>query len=183
MKAGIFPKPYADTVARLRVPAGFVLAAAFVWLSSPSPPSLILGLILSVLGLALRAWAAGHLAKNESLAETGPYAFVRNPLYIGTLIAALGLVIAGRSVILLAVFLAVFLLVYLPVIELEEQHLRKLFPAYDAYARRVPALRPLLRPAGPVGRFRPRLYWRNQEYNALFALAIAAIVLIVKLIY
>lgn len=183
MKAGIFPKPYADAVAKLRVPAGFVLAAAFIWLSRPDSHSLILGLILSVLGLALRAWAAGHLAKNESLAETGPYAFVRNPLYIGTLIAGLGLVIAGRSVILLAVFLAVFLLVYLPVIELEEQHLRKLFPAYDAYARRIPALRPLLKPAGPVGQFRPRLYLRNQEYNALLAFLVAVIVLVVKLIY
>ena len=183
MSAGFFPKPYADLVAKLRVPAGFVLAAAFVWLSWPDTESLIAGLIVSSLGLALRAWAAGNLEKNRSLAESGPYAFLRNPLYVGTLVTALGLVIAGRSLILLAIFIAVFLLVYLPVIELEEQHLRKLFPAYDAYAQRVPALRPLARPAGPVARFRPALYWRNREYQALLAFVIAAIVLAVKLEY
>jgi len=161
-----FPKPYADLVARLRVPSGFLLAALFLWLSQPTSGSLIAGIPVSVLGLAIRAWAAGNLAKNERLASTGPYAHIRNPLYVGTLLVAAGLVIAAREPVLVAVFGAVFVFVYLPVIELEEQHLRSLFPEYAAYAQQVPMLFPKLTGAAG-GHFQWRLYRRNQEYNAL----------------
>jgi len=168
-----FPKPYADLVARLRVPAGFLLAAIFVWAARPTWTSLALGLPIGALGLALRAWAAGHLVKNRELATTGPYAYVRNPLYLGSLAAALGLVIAARQAWLALLVAAVFLLVYLPVIEQEEQHLRKLFPAFDAYAARVPQLVPRLR-GRPRGRFRWELYRRNREYQALVGFLAAA---------
>ena len=175
-----FPKPYADAVARLRVPGGFLLVAAFLWLSSPSWTSLAVGLPISALGLMLRGWAAGHLAKNQSLAESGPYAYVRNPLYIGTLAVAAGFVIASRRWELGALFAAVFLLIYLPVVELEEQHLRSLFPAYADYAKRVPRLCPRL-PVGSDGqRFRWSLYRRNQEYQALAGFAAGVAVLIWK---
>ncbi len=164
----VFPKRYADVVARLRVPSGFLLVAAFAWFSEPTLRSLAAGLPLAFAGLALRAWAAGHLAKNERLATGGPYAYVRNPLYAGTLVVAAGLTAASRSAALGAVFLAVFLLVYLPVIQLEEQHLSKLFPEYREYARRVPSLLPRSRwSGGPPQRFRASLYIRNQEYQAL----------------
>src|SRR5690349_1208925 len=123
----LFPKPYADAVARLRVFSGFVLVAAFAWFSQPDVRSLALGLPISAFGLLLRAWAAGHLEKNIRLAESGPYAYVRNPLYLGTLLVAAGLAIASRCWLLAALFAAAFVLIYLPVIELEEQHLRELF--------------------------------------------------------
>ena len=58
-----FPKPYADTVAKLRVPGGFLMVAAFLWLAAPTWTSLAIGLPISVIGLALRAWAAGHLER------------------------------------------------------------------------------------------------------------------------
>ena len=161
-----FPKPYADAVARLRVPGGFLMVAAFLWLSAPTWSSLALGLPVSLLGLMLRAWAAGHLEKNRSLADSGPYAYVRNPLYIGTLLVAAGFVIASRRWELGVLFAAVFLLIYLPVVELEEQHLRSLFPQYADYARRVPRLWPRFTISGPR-RFRWSLYLRNQEYQAL----------------
>ncbi|MCS6952357.1 MAG: isoprenylcysteine carboxylmethyltransferase family protein [Bryobacterales bacterium] len=178
----IFPKPYADFVARLRVPAGFVLAGTYLWLANPTPESLWVGLPLAALGVALRAWAAGHLAKNERLATTGPYAYVRNPLYLGTLVAAAGLVVASRRLALALVFAAVFAGVYLPVIELEEQHLRKLFPSYASYAERVPMLRPRLRPYSRQGRFEWMLYRRNQEYQALAAFLAAALFLVGKVV-
>lgn len=161
-----FPKTYADRVARLRVPGLFVLIGTFAWLARPSAASLAWGVPVSLLGLAIRAWAAGHLAKNQQLAQSGPYAFTRNPLYIGTLVIALGMVIAARNIWLAFIFAAVFLLIYLPVIELEEQHLRHLFPGYAAYADQVPALWPRFSASGS-GRFEPRLYWKNQEYQAL----------------
>jgi protein-S-isoprenylcysteine O-methyltransferase Ste14 len=162
-----FPKPYADTVARLRVPFGFLLVAAFAWLAQPTRGSIALGLPVAICGLALRAWAAGHLSKNRELAVSGPYGYTRNPLYLGTLIVAAGLVLAARRIELAALFAAVFALVYLPAIELEEQHLRKLFPGYHDYALRVPLLFPRLPRYGGQGAFRGSLYLRNQEYNAL----------------
>jgi protein-S-isoprenylcysteine O-methyltransferase Ste14 len=161
-----FPKPYADAVAKLRVPGGFVLVAAFLWLSAPSWTSLAIGLPVSIAGLAVRAWAAGHLEKNLALAESGPYAHVRNPLYLGTLTVAAGFVMASRRWELGVLFGVVFLLIYLPVVELEEQHLRSLFPAYEDYARRVPKLVPRLS-GGGSWRFQWSLYRRNREYEAL----------------
>lgn len=162
-----FPKRYADTVARLRVPSGFLLVLAFAWLAQPTHRSLLAGIPVSLAGLALRAWAAGHLAKNQNLATGGPYAWTRNPLYLGTLLVAAGLVIAAAQWTLALLFAAVFALIYLPVIELEEQHLRTLFPDYASYASRVPAL--LARPPKDRGskRFQWPLYKRNEEYQAL----------------
>ena len=162
-----FPKPYADLVARLRVPSGFLLAAAFAYLAAPSRTSLAVGLAIAALGLWLRAWAAGHLNKNRKLAESGPYAFVRNPLYLGTLTAALGLAVAARRWELGVLFAVVFLGVYLPVIANEEAHLRSLFPDYADYCRRVPALLPRWNPARNRAPFQWALYLQNQEYQAL----------------
>ena len=175
-----FPKPYADRVARLRVPTGFLLAAAFAWFSDPTPRSLAWGVPLSLAGLALRAWAAGHLVKNQQLATTGPYAYTRNPLYLGTLVAAAGLAIAARSAGLALLFAAVFVLVYLPVIMLEEQHLATLFPDYTGYAARVPAILPHKPRFAGGGRFQSNLYWKNREYQALVGFAAAAAWLILK---
>ena len=173
-----FPKPYADAVARLRVPCGFVLLVAFALLSQPSIESIEIGLPIAILGLSLRAWATGHLAKNQTLATSGPYSYIRNPLYVGTLIVAAGIVIACRNWILAAIFALVFLLVYLPVIELEEQHLRKIFPEYAAYATRVHRLLPMSRWPGRGAHFSWALYVKNEEYQALlgFLLATAWIV-------
>jgi protein-S-isoprenylcysteine O-methyltransferase Ste14 len=163
----LFPKPYADSVARLRVPCGFALVAAFAWFSHPHARSLAYGLPVSLVGLAVRAWAAGHLAKNQALAASGPYAYTRNPLYLGTLLVAAGLAVASRSAGLAALFAAVFLLIYLPVIQLEQQHLRSLFPEYAAYAAQVPALFPRVTPVpGNPRRFQWKLYMKNQEYQA-----------------
>jgi len=162
-----FPKPYADAAARLRVPSGFLIVVVFGWFSRPAPQSMAIGIPVSLLGLALRAWAAGCLAKNRELATGGPYAYTRNPLYIGTLLVAAGLAVASSSVGLAALFALVFLLVYLPVIQNEEEHLRKIFPEYAAYAERVPALIPRLTPAEKTPNpFRAGLYLANQEYQA-----------------
>ena len=178
----VFPKPYADLVARLRVTCGFVLVVAFAWLSQPDVTSLALGLPVSVLGLLLRAWATGHVEKNIRLAESGPYAYLRNPLYLGTLLVAAGFVIASRRWWLAVLFGAVFLLIYLPAIELEEQHLRKLFPNFAAYAERVPALWPTLDAVKRNERFRWDLYVRNREYQALIGFTLGAALLVGKIL-
>lgn len=178
-----FPKPYADAVARMRVTAGFVMVAAFAWFSHPDSRSLVAGLPVSACGLALRAWAAGHLAKNQRLATSGPYSFTRNPLYLGTLITALGFAIAARSITLALLFLALFLLVYLPAIELEEQHLRAILPGYEAFADRVPLLLPRWpRDFGP-DRFSAPLYRRNREYQALLGWLTGVLWLLIRALW
>ncbi len=149
--------------------------------SRPSRFSLLLGLPVSVCGLLLRGWAAGHLAKNRDLAVSGPYAYMRNPLYAGTLITAAGIVVAARSWILVPIFATVFFLVYLPAIELEEQHLREIFPAYAAYAARVNRFLPFRRwPAHGAG-FASALYLKNEEYKASLGFLLAVGWLIWKL--
>jgi protein-S-isoprenylcysteine O-methyltransferase Ste14 len=178
----VFPKPYADAVARLRVSSGFLLVLAFAWLSHPAAQSLTIGLPVSAIGLLLRAWATGHLEKNTRLTESGPYAYVRNPLYLGTLLVAAGFVIASQRWLLAGLFAAVFLLIYLPVIELEEQHLQKLFPDFADYSKRVPPLWPTLHPAKSEHNFQWRLYLHNREYQALLGFVLGAALLIAKTI-
>jgi len=178
-----FPKAYADRVAKLRVFFGFLLIGAFVWLAKPGGWSLAVGLPVSALGLALRGWAAGHLEKNLKLTESGPYARVRNPLYMGTLTAAAGLAIASERWELGVLFAAVFLLVYLPVVELEEQHLRELFPEFGEYASRVPRLVPKLGRVRAGKRFEWGRYTHNREYEALVAFLAGVAVLAWKVFF
>jgi protein-S-isoprenylcysteine O-methyltransferase Ste14 len=180
MRRHWFPKRYADIVARLRVTAGFVMVAAFLYLARPDALSLAVGLPLSACGLALRAWAAGHLRKDQRLATSGPYSFTRNPLYLGTLIAALGLAAAARSVCLALLFSALFALVYLPAIELEEQHLTAILPGYTGFAARVPLLLPRWPSEFGPDRFSAALYRKNREYQALAGWAIGAVWLMVR---
>lgn len=175
-----FPKPYADLVQRFRVPGGFVILGAFLLLAAPTNLTIVRGLPLCAIGLAIRAWAAGHLEKNQDLAQSGPYAHVRNPLYVGSLLLAGGMVIAANSLLMAAIFAAAFLLIYLPVIQLEEQHLRKLFPGYQAYARKVPSLLPQLTPGGGSKPFQWRMYWRNQEWKALLGFLVGLLWLLVR---
>jgi protein-S-isoprenylcysteine O-methyltransferase Ste14 len=169
-------------VAKLRVTFGFIMVTAFLWFSRPSWGSLAIGLPVSLLGLLLRGWAAGHLQKDRALAESGPYARVRNPLYLGTLTVAAGFAIASRRWELALLFAAVFLLVYLPAVQLEEQHLRDLFPSFERYARTVPRVLPGFRNSAGAGskRFRWSLYKHNREYEALAGFLAGAVALLWK---
>ncbi|MCW5963303.1 MAG: isoprenylcysteine carboxylmethyltransferase family protein [Bryobacterales bacterium] len=176
----LFPKPYADLVARLRVPTGFLLVAAFAWFSQPTTESVTIGFLCALPGLLLRAWAAGHLRKNSTLTTSGPYRFVRNPLYLGTLIVAMGLASATAQPWLALLFAAVFLLVYLPAVMLEEQHLQKLFPQFGAYAHRVPLFLPYCRPYPSHGYFSFAQYMHNREYEAALGFLAGVIFLLAK---
>ena len=177
-----FPKRYAELAARLRVPFGFVVSVLFLILAQPTWASLAIGGALGLAGLGLRAWAAGHLAKNQQLATSGPFAHLRNPLYIGTLIVGMGFAVAGARVAIGAMLLAFFVLFYLPVVGEEEGHLRRLFPGYADYERRVPKFFPRFSAAfPPVERFRWALYKKNEEYQALAAFVLVMALLAAKL--
>jgi len=119
-------------------------------------------------GVALRAFAAGHLNKNRSLAMSGPYAYTRNPLYLGSALMGAGFVVAGASWILALACLVLFAAIYWPVIRREEDYLRREFgEVYDGYAQRVPLFLPRFR--RPVGgeKFQWKQYRKNHEHEAL----------------
>src|SRR6202043_218854 len=153
---------------RIRVPLGFLFAVLYFWLARPTWRSLMLGAIVVVPGLLIRALASGHVRKNETLATSGPYAYTRNPLYLGSLLMGLGFCIAARSWWVGVALVVMFFAIYLPVIRDEEAFLRKKFPEFEEYARRVPQMVPRLRASdAPSGAFSLELYLQHREYNAL----------------
>ncbi len=169
---------------RIRVPMGFVFAVLYVWLAHPTVFSIIIGAIVLVPGLLLRALASGHVQKNEQLTTSGPYAYTRNPLYLGSLMLAAGFAVAARSWWIVVLMIAIFIGIYIPVIAGEERFLRQSFPEYNEYARHVPRLWPrLTRFGNQQGRFSSALYWKHREYNAILGSAVVLGVLIVKLLW
>ena len=164
---------------RIRVPLGFVFAVLFLWLARPTWLSLAWSLWVVVPGVWLRGYASGYVKKNAELTVGGPYAYTRNPLYLGSMLIAFGFAGASRSVWILLLLAVLFALIYAPTIRSEEEFLRGRFREFDEYAKQVPRLFPRLTPAlasqGQTGRFSRDLYLQHREYNALLgAVAIYA---------
>lgn len=167
---------------RIRVPLGFVLAVLYIWLAHPTWKSILIGSLIAVPGILLRALASGHVKKNEELTTSGPYAYTRNPLYLGSLIMAVGFAVAARSLWILALMLVMFFAIYLPVIRSEETFLRQKFANFEEYARNVPRLSPRLTPFGNAsGSFSRGLYLQHREYNAILGTAAVMAALVAKL--
>jgi len=159
---------------RIRVPLGFVFAGVFLWLARPTWKTMFLSLLLVVPGVWLRAYAAGYVRKNAELTFTGPYAYTRNPLYLGSMMIAFGFAAAAGSWVILIALAALFAVIYIPTILSEEGYLREHFAGFDAYAAKVPRVLPRLTPAAfPVdenasgGRFSAEQWRHHREYNAL----------------
>jgi protein-S-isoprenylcysteine O-methyltransferase Ste14 len=163
---------------RWRVPLGFLCGLLFILLARPRPLTLAIGGAVAVLGLALRAWAAGHIRKNDALATSGPYAYTRNPLYLGSFLLGLGFTIASSQWWLGLVFAALFLGIYLPVMRVEAATLAEIFgEGYNRYAASVPLFfpRPIPYRDGQTQgvKFDPALYLRYREYRAALGLVVA----------
>src|ERR1700742_2083327 len=125
---------------RIRVPLGFAFAVVFLWLARPSLVFMAFSLLLVVPGILLRAYASGYVKKNAELTMTGPYAYTRNPLYLGSMMIAFGFALASRSVCIAIALAVLFAAIYIPVIQGEERFLRGAFAGFDDYAARVPRL-------------------------------------------
>ena len=169
---------------RIRVPLGFAFAVLYIWLAKPTFKSLLIGLVVTLPGILLRALASGHVRKNEALATSGPYAYTRNPLYLGSLIIAIGFAIAALSWWIAAVMVAFFVAVYVPVIRGEEKYLRTHFPEFEKYAQQVPRLLPRFSSREiENGPFSWDLYWKHREYNAALGMLGIIAVLVAKIIW
>lgn len=174
----------AQWLARWRVRLGYPLAIVVLWLARPIPRSIVLGALLGAVGLFLRAWAAGHLHKQQVLTASGPYAYTRNPLYLGSAILALGIAVAARSWVAAAILLGYFAAVYGVVMRREEQELRLHHgTAFDEYARAVPLFLPRLTAAkfalANTGSFSFAQYQKNREYRAAIGFLLLLMVLVV----
>ena len=168
---------------RVRVPLGFIFAVVYVWLARPTKTSLIAGALIMLPGLLLRGLASGHVQKDKQLTISGPYAYTRNPLYLGSLFLAAGFAIAARSWSIVAIMVLMFALIYVPVIAGEERYLRQTFPEYDEYARRVPRMFPRLTPYGnQQAAYSSARYWKHREYEASIGCVVLLAILIAKLI-
>ena len=175
-------------IQRWRVPLGFLSAAIFILLARPTPTALLAGAMVSVIGLAIRAWASGHIRKNSQLAISGPYAYTRNPLYLGSFMLGLGFTIASGRWVLALVFAALFLGIYFPVMRVESSTMLDLFgEEYESYKKAVPLFLPRLTPysdnraAGT--KFDSALYLRYREYRAALGLVFAWGLLLLKTYY
>jgi protein-S-isoprenylcysteine O-methyltransferase Ste14 len=174
-----------DFFSRWRVRIGYLLAVVVLFLARPTPRSILIGAAVGLIGLAVRAYSAGYLHKQDVLTTTGPYAYTRNPLYFGSSILAVGASVAMRSWLAAALILVYFAVVYTFVMRREEMELRgKHGTAFDAYAAAVPLffprLTPMALPGGASGAFSWRQYKRNHEYEApvgfLFFLILLAVI-------
>jgi protein-S-isoprenylcysteine O-methyltransferase Ste14 len=168
---------------RIRVPLGFAFAAIYLWLACPTLPFLAAGAVFAIAGLLIRAVASGHVRKNEELTTSGPYSYTRNPLYLGSILLAAGFALAARSAWIAALLVFFFLVIYLPVIRSEEAFLRRQFPEFEDYTRRVPRLLPRLHaPHSFVQGFSRELYWKHREYNAALGTLLMLAALVLKII-
>jgi len=179
------PVPSRGRIARrLRVPLGFALAGFYLWRAQPEWWSLAAGGAVATVGLLLRAISSGQVKKNQDLATAGPYAYCRNPLYLGSIVIAVGFAIASRDLWVAVALLLLFALVYVPVIRSEEVFLRGHFSQYDEYAQRVPRLLPhTVWFMGLTTGFAPELYRQHREYNASIGAAAMLAALVVKILW
>ena len=169
---------------RWRVRLGYPLAIAVLYFSRPTPPSILLGALMGVVGLWVRAYAAGYLHKQEVLTVTGPYAYTRNPLYLGSAILALGAGISTRSwnsALIPIVYFAVFYSIVMRR-EAKELHLRH-GASFEEYARAVPLFIPRLTAArisgASAGSFSFAQYKKNHEWQAAVGFLFLLFVLLV----
>jgi len=159
-------------IQRFRVPLGFLIAAVVIYLAHPTGTLLLLGVPIALAGAVLRALAAGVIRKDSVLTTSGPYAWTRNPLYLGSFLLGVGFAIMSGSWIAAVLIVVPGCFIYPHVIRREEAHLARLFPdTFSAYCDRVPRFIPHFRQSSHF--FSSQQYFANREYNT--ALGFAAI--------
>jgi protein-S-isoprenylcysteine O-methyltransferase Ste14 len=154
----------AAALARWRVPLGYALAVLAFWLAEPTGRSLAIGGAIAIAGEALRIWAAGHLEKGREVTTSGPYAFTRHPLYVGSSIMGAGFAVASHSVVVAAMVSLYLVVTITAAVRSEEAHLT------GKFGERYPAYRQGAR-APDARRFSLARAMRNREYRALAGVA------------
>jgi protein-S-isoprenylcysteine O-methyltransferase Ste14 len=170
---------------RRRVTVKVMAVAAYVtavaWLAHPSRPSFLAGLAVIAVGEAIRLWAAGHLQKNLQVTTTGPYAHVKNPLYLGALLILAGFLVMSQVWVLGAIGLVVFFAYYAPFKkQRESDRLRERFgQQWVDYDRAVPDYLPRLSPYAGRGaaQWQPALVVENSEHGTAAAVLFGVVLI------
>ena len=171
------------TIARWRVPIGWLIGLLALWLAEPTGGYLLVGVLVAAIGEALRLWASGYLEKDRRLATGGPYAWTRNPLYLGSLFVGLGFTLATGRMFLLFVLVALFAAIYFPVMKREAARLEAAFPGdYSLYASRVPLLLPRVPREGDAreSSFSWSQVWVNREPVTVLGVFLVVVILWAK---
>jgi len=169
-------------LARLRVALGWVFGLLVIVLAQPTGASIAIGMSVAAAGEAIRVWAAGHLNKSREVTSSGPYRWIRHPLYLGSTVMGIGLAIASRSAAV-AVLVAVYLSgTFTAAIKSEEAYLRRTFgEQYDLYRSGQAAKR--RSPLATGRRFSARQAIANREHRAVLGLLVAILLLVLKATY
>ena len=154
----------AAALARKRVALGFVAGAAVLVAASPTWTTWRTGLVVAAVGEGIRIWAAGHLEKGREVTRSGPYRWIRHPLYAGSGLIAAGVVIASNNLVVALLATIYMVATITAAVTTEEAFLRQTFG--DAYGRYQRAEgEPMER------RFSPARAVRNREYRAVAGVA------------
>ncbi|MBI1819807.1 MAG: isoprenylcysteine carboxylmethyltransferase family protein [Nitrospirae bacterium] len=171
-------------VGHYRTFISLIIGVVFLWVARPDLNSLILGVPFILLGELIRTWAAGCINKEyEQLTTVGPYAYTRNPLYVGNFLLGLGFVIIGKQWIAAVLFLFLFFVIYRSTILDEEKTLLRVFgQTFNDYQKNVPRFIP----RWPLQKIQPHpFYWervfRHREYNAWMGIIGVLAVFIIKI--
>jgi protein-S-isoprenylcysteine O-methyltransferase Ste14 len=159
----------------------FIGAFLLVVFAKPSLSGLVIGMILIIVGESIRIWGAGHLQKNEVLTVTGPYAHVKNPLYIGTILITAGFCILADNIYLLAVATFAFCFHYIPYKKrVEGDRLRKIFGSqFEDYDQKVPEYLPRWTPyLKKKGSWQFKYFIENSEEGILFILIVGILLIL-----
>ena len=179
-------------LSKWRVRLGHIFTLVLLFFAQPDAISLIIGAAIAIIGESIRILSAGYIEKGETLSRSGPYAYTRNPLYLGSFFMYLGFCIASRNPYIIAAFFPFFFAVYIPTIILEEEFLSKKFAdEFKEYAARVPRFFPclicLLSSAHRAPRTAHHFRWdqvmRNREYEGMLGLIVVLIILALEFLF
>ncbi|MFW6136869.1 MAG: methyltransferase family protein [Candidatus Aminicenantaceae bacterium] len=175
---------FIDLVYRWRVRSGVISAVLALTLADPKTAPLIAGIVLSLCGLALRAWSSGHIRKEKELTVSGPYRFTRNPLYLGNFLIGTGIVAGCWSWWVFLVFALYFSVFYPVVITREKKKMQRMFPdEYQEYDHNVPLFFPRGTPAsGSDKKFSWKCYAHNREIRALAGVGLFWVLVVSKML-
>lgn len=171
---------------RLRIRLPWLGVPIVLWAARPNLLSLEIGAAIGVVGLAVRAWAAGTIVKQHQLTTWGPYAFTRNPLYLGSFLMAIGIAVATAQPLLVAATVLGFWILYVRTMRREERTLKALYgDAYREYRDAVPSFFPRLTPyrAGQRDHFHLDRYLHHREYQAALGMIVLLAALVVEYVF
>lgn len=178
-----------------RVPLMTLFVAVGVYLINRKTDWLWVGMVATFFGELMQLWAASHLRKDKALATSGPYSYIRNPMYFGRFFVLLGFMIMIQQAwwektqvmnvpLLVVGYIILFALYVYSRIGREEERLRGIFGEdYIHYCNEVCRFRPRLTPYSKASS--TRLQWAkivaNHEYLNMVAVIFVFGLIIIRL--